>query len=183
MKNIEFLYTILTSDNPVISINENLEKLLTLIPELKHEIGFNQNNPHHHLDVWNHTLLAISISENDFDVRLTLLLHDIGKPFSYQKDGEIWHYKGHPECSKLMSEKILKRIGFKDSYIKKICYLVEKHDNRITEDEIKEHRELILKRYEIQRCDALAHHPDKLEKRKEYLNNIEEKIKYMNLEN
>ena len=53
-------------------------------------IGFEHKHPHHHLDVWNHTLLALSYSPKDFDIRLVLLLHDIGKPHSYQ-DEEIRH--------------------------------------------------------------------------------------------
>ena len=35
---------------------------------------------------------------------------------------------------------------------------------------------MCLKLFEIQRCDALAHHPDKLEKRKKYLDEIYNKI-------
>ena len=87
------LYDILMADNIVESINENLDYLLQIIPEIKYMIGFDHKHPHHHLDVWKHTLLALSNSQQIFDVRLTLLLHDIGKPFSYQTDGEIRHYK------------------------------------------------------------------------------------------
>ena len=39
----------------------------------------------------------------------------------------------------------------------------------ITNDDIDNNIELAYKRYVIQKCDFLAHHPDKLEKRKEYL--------------
>ena len=78
------LQEILLTDDIVKSINDNMDDLLLIIPEIKNMIGFEHNHPHHHLDVWNHTLLALSLSENDFDIRLCLLLHDIGKPFSYQ---------------------------------------------------------------------------------------------------
>ena len=71
------------SDNVVECINNNLDYLLVLVPEIQYMIGFEHKHPHHHLDVWNHTLLALSLSQNDFDIRLCLLLHDIGKPFSY----------------------------------------------------------------------------------------------------
>ena len=30
--------------------------IMTFIPELKACVGFDQNHPHHHLDVWEHTL-------------------------------------------------------------------------------------------------------------------------------
>ena len=170
------LKDILLSDNISDSINDNMTYLLDIIPEIRHMIGFEHRHPHHHLDVWNHTLLALSISENDFDVRLCLLLHDIGKPFSYQ-EGEVRHFKNHPKVSADISRQILKRLGYNNDYIDYICYLVAHHDSPITDKQLDENLEICRKLYEIQRCDALAHHPNKLEKRNEYLNKIKEKIK------
>ena len=169
------LQEILLADDVKLSITENIDDLLKIMPEIKYMVGFEHRHPHHHLDVWNHTLLAISLSPNDFDVRLCLLLHDIGKPFSYQ-EGEIRHFKNHPKVSAQIAETILKRLNFKDDYIKTICYLIANHDSPISNDMLENNYELCLKLYEIQRCDALAHHPDKLERRKEYLNKTKEKI-------
>ena len=75
-----------------------------------------------------------------------------------------------------MAKEILKRLGFNDLYNKKICYLIANHDEPITNRDIKRYPELSEKRLEIQRCDALAHHPDKLEKRVAYINLISNKI-------
>lgn len=169
------LQEVLLADDVVESINNNMEYLLKIIPEIKYCIGFEQNHPHHHLDVWNHTLLALSQSEKDFDIRLCLLLHDIGKPFSYQ-DEEIRHFKNHAKVSSEMSKEILHRLGYDEEYINYICYLIENHDTKILDEQIKNNYEISLKLYKIQKCDALAHHPDKLEKRKIYLNEIQEKI-------
>ncbi len=169
------LQDILLSDDVVNSINENMDYLLQIIPEIKNSIGFLQNHPHHHLDVWNHTLLALSLSEKDFDIRLVLLLHDIGKPFSYQ-DEEIRHFKNHAKVSAEMSKEILQRLGYDEKYVSYICSLIEKHDTMIDDNNIKNNYEFYLKLYKIQRCDALAHHPDKLEKRKVYLKKIQEKL-------
>lgn len=169
------LQEILLSDDVVESINKNMDYLLQIIPEIKYSIGFEQNHPHHHLDVWSHTLLALSLSKKDFDIRLCLLLHDIGKPFSYQ-DEEIRHFRNHAKVSSDMSKEILQRLGYDENYINYICYLIENHDTKIADKQIKNNYEACLKLYEIQKCDALAHHPDKLEKRKIYLNEIQEKI-------
>ena len=68
------LEEILLSDNIIESINNNIDYLLKIIPEIKDMIGFDHKHPHHHLDVWNHTLLALSLSPKDFDIRLSLLL-------------------------------------------------------------------------------------------------------------
>ena len=162
------LKDILLSDNIVNSINENLDYLLQIIPEIKDIIGFKHKHPHHHLDVWNHTLLALSLSENNFDIRLSLLLHDIGKPFSYQ-EGEVRHFKNHNIVSSEMSKNILIRLGYDVNYIDYICYLIKNHDIPISEQQIKDSYEMCLTLYKIQKCDALAHNPYKLEKRIEYL--------------
>ena len=169
------LKDILLSDNVVLAIHNNIYYLLEIIPEIKSMIGFDQKNPQHHLDVWEHTLLALSMSLNDFDVRLSLLLHDIGKPFSYS-EGDIRHFGGHAKVSAYMTADILNRLGFDDDYIKYICFLIRHHDMPISDNMINNNYELALKLYEIQRCDALAHHPDKLEKKIKYLDRINDKI-------
>ncbi|MBR3660884.1 MAG: HD domain-containing protein [Bacilli bacterium] len=169
------LQEILLSENVVDIINDNIYYLQQIIPEIKYCIGFDQNHPHHHLDVWEHTLLALSMSEKDFDIRLCLLLHDIGKPFSYQ-DEEVRHFKNHAKVSAEMSKEILQRLGYDEKYVSYICSLIEKHDTMIDDNNIKNNYEFYLKLFKIQKCDALAHHPDKLEKRKEYLDQLQKKL-------
>lgn len=171
----EILKEILTSDYPITSIYNNLDILLRLIPEIKDMICFPHNHPHHHLDVFEHTLLSLSISPKNFEIRLILLLHDIGKPHSYQ-DKEIRHFKGHPKVSSEMSYNILKRLNFNDEEIEEICYLIKEHDTPITKKQITEKQELSKKKFQIQLCDALAHNPTQLEKRISYLNHINEKL-------
>lgn len=169
------LETILLADDVVSSINNNLDYLLEIIPEIKYIIGFDHKHPHHHLDVWNHTLLALSMSKKDFDIRLALLLHDIGKPFSYQ-EGEIRHFKGHPLVSSNMAINILYRLGYDEDYIAYIGYLVKHHDTPINNNQLNNNLDICFKLFEIQRCDALAHHPDKLERRKKYLEETNKKL-------
>ena len=162
------LKDILLSDDIVKSINDNLDYLLGIIPEIKYMIGFEHKHPHHHLDVWNHTLLALSLSKKDFDVRLTLLLHDIGKPFSYQ-DEEVRHFRNHPKVSANITKEIMNRLGFDEEYTNYICNLIRNHDKLITEQQIENDYEACLTLYEVQRCDGLAHNPNHLDKRKELL--------------
>jgi len=159
----------------VSSINSNLEYILEIIPELNDIIGFDQKHPYHHLDVWNHTLLALSMAPRDFDIRLVLLLHDIGKPHSYQ-EGEVRHFEGHAKVSALMAFSILKRLHFDDNEIALFCYLIEQHDSLITENEIIENKELTIKKFKIQCCDGLTHNPTKLSKRLLYLGEMNERL-------
>ncbi len=164
------------NDDVITSINDNLDVVLSLIPELRDTIGFEHKHPHHHLDVWNHTLLALSYSSKDFEIRLVLLLHDIGKPHSYQ-DEEVRHFRGHSKMSSDMAFNILKRLNFNDDEIFKFCYLIEQHDTPITDEEINKNKDLAIAKFKIQCCDALAHNPLKLNKRIDYLMDINKKLK------
>lgn len=159
------------------NIDNNLESLLEIIPEIKYMINFDQKHPHHHLDVWEHTKLALSLSRDDFTIRLTLLLHDIGKPFSYQEVNNIRHFKNHPIKSEKMSREILKRLNYNDKFIEEICYLIKYHDTPINQIDINTNYDLELKRYEVQKCDALAHNPEYLDKRINYLNKTKKLFK------
>jgi len=171
----EVLKEILMEDDVVTSINNNLEELINLIPEIKDMIGFEHKHPHHHLDVFNHTLLALSRAPLDFEIRLVLLLHDIGKPHSYQ-EGDVRHFKNHPLVSSKMSSNILIRLNFEEDEIEEMCKLIENHDSILTSEEIANNKELSKKRFKIQLCDALAHHPDKLERRIRYLLSVNERL-------
>lgn len=163
------LYNILMSDDVILEINNNLEYILNIIPEIKSMIGFDHKHPHHHLDVFNHTLYAISLSKKDFSIRMALLFHDISKPYCYvEKDG-IRHYPNHPIYSEKITRIVLERLEYDKDFIQEVCYLVKNHDYPIREREVKENLSLLKKRLEVQRCDALAHNPEKLEKRKKYL--------------
>ena len=171
-----YLYIILMSDDLNTSIDKYKGYLLDVIPELKYMIGFDQKHPHHHLDLWEHTMYALSLSEKDFEIRLSLLLHDIGKPFSYQ-EGEVRHFKGHAEVSSEISKKVLDNLGYDNTFIDKICRYIKLHDTPITDKDIQSDPEFYSKLYKIQYCDALAHNPDKLEKRKEYLEKTKKILK------
>lgn len=167
---------ILKSENVTDAIKNNIDYILDFIPEIRFMIGFDHKHPHHHLDVYKHTLYALSLSENDFEIRLCLLLHDIGKPFSYQ-EGEVRNFKNHALASSILAKEILKRLNYDNQFIEEVCYLIRYHDTPIKKSDIDSNYELALKRYKIQECDALAHHPDKLEKRIKYLKKVNSLLK------
>ena len=172
------LYSILMNDNVVDEINNNIKYLSNVVPEITAMFNFPHKHPHHHLNVWHHTLYALSLSEKDFEVRLTLLLHDIGKPFSYIEENGIRHFPNHAQVSAVMTRNILTRLKYDDIFIDRICYLVRFHDTPIKENDIKNNYELSYKRFLVQECDALAHHPNKLEKRKIYLAKTKKLLNY-----
>lgn len=139
------------------------------IPELKDMIGFQQNNPYHAYDVFNHTVHAIEKCESDDLVtRLAVFFHDFGKPHSYQ-DGEddIRHFKGHEKVSAEITDSIMKRLRFDNETRNNVVELVYYHDatfevgnqyvkrwlNKIGE---KQFRRLL----EVRRADIKGHKPN-----------------------
>jgi tRNA nucleotidyltransferase (CCA-adding enzyme) len=104
-------------------------KLLNyIIPELNETIGFDQKNPHHDKNVFDHIMAVLDNSIENLPVRLGALLHDIGKPrtFSIDKKG-IGHFYGHNVVSAEMSEIILKRLKFDNATIKKVLIIITEH--------------------------------------------------------
>lgn len=112
--------------------------LSLFIPEIKDMFGFQQNNPYHIYDVWNHTVHAVQAYECDCEpdlnprdliTSLAAFFHDIGKPHCYQ-DGEdgIRHFKGHGRVSADMTDKIMKRLRFDNDTREKVVELVYYHD-------------------------------------------------------
>lgn len=127
--NSEFCKIALSSEF-YIQIGLFREVFSLFIPEIKDMLGFQQNNPYHMYDVWNHTVHAIEYCESDDLVtRLTVFFHDIGKPHCYQ-DGEdgIRHFKGHGRVSADMTNEIMKRLRFDNDTREKVVELVYYHD-------------------------------------------------------
>lgn len=168
MKGQVLLKYILNSDDVVSSIRDNMKDLTALIPEINDMVGFEHNHPHHHLDVWEHTLKALSVSPNNFDIRLALLLHDVGKPHCFQ-DEEVRHFRGHPVVSAHMTNDILKRLKYDGKYVDYICEIISRHDMPLLEEHLVANMQLSKTIFEVQKCDVLAHNPDKNTKRLEYI--------------
>ncbi len=166
-----------------LELDLNKEIIFDIIPELKAEEGFEHKHPNHIYDVWEHTKVAIKKSKSDLQIRLTLLLHDIGKPHSYQEDGEVRHFKGHPQKSAEMAQVILNRLGYDESEIEDICYLVAHHNDIIDISKVDSSNiELTKKLLHIQYCDAYSHHPEHIQKRVQKLDEISEKLQRLEQE-
>lgn len=106
------------------------EKILfEAIPEMVPMYGFNQNNPYHIYDVWNHTLQSLVAASDDIIVRFAVLFHDIGKPICYWEDkAGCGHFYGHGEVSAEITHKAMRRLRFDNNTIQKVVELVKFHD-------------------------------------------------------
>lgn len=104
--------------------------LAEIIPEIKEQYDYNQNNPYHSLDLWTHTENVLkNCKDCDYITKFAALLHDIGKP-STQSIDEVTgfsHYYRHEEKGAEMTADILNRLRFTNEEKKNITKLVEKH--------------------------------------------------------
>lgn len=153
-------------------LREYREVVAEFIPEIRASFGFAQNNPHHSCDVWEHTLKGVASIEPDPVLRLTMFLHDLGKPFCYSEDASgTGHFYGHPEKSAELAESILKRLRCSRKTISTAVLLVRQHDlslpdsgkilrrrlNRLGEENL---RRLI----KVRAADTLAKSPEDRQK-------------------
>lgn len=168
----------LNSQEMVGSLRENKKQIFQMIPELEDEDGFEQKNPWHSYDVWEHTLVALKNSKLDLKIRLALLLHDIGKPHSYQNDGDIRHFKGHAEKGAQIAKGILERLGYSEDEVRNICFLIKNHAKKIEIQDINIHNINIMKELLLfQYYDASAYNPKYISLTFKKLDAIKEKIK------
>lgn len=102
------------------------------IPELAPLFHFDQHNPHHDRDVWEHTLAVLSAAPPEPVLRWAALLHDCGKPlcFSMGEDG-TGHFYGHAAQSARLADTVLARLCCDTSSRTRITALIRYHDTPI----------------------------------------------------
>lgn len=107
-----------------------------IMPEFDAIMETPQNTPHHMYNVGEHTLKALSLTEKDRILRLTMLLHDIGKASMRTTDANgVDHFKGHGPAGKEIAKKILRRLKFDNDTIAQVTHLIYWHDYRPAPEE------------------------------------------------
>ena len=99
-----------------------------IIPEFKATYDFNQCNPHHNLDLFNHIISVVSKVPADLELKYSALLHDIAKPIVQTFDGKgIAHYKTHEIVGADMARDILTRLKLPVKLIDTVEDIIKKH--------------------------------------------------------
>lgn len=174
LKNIsaERLFTelskLLLGDNVYNVLVEYKDVLSVIIPEIKDTFDFPQNTKWHLYDVWRHTCKTVEASPKDTALRLTMLLHDIGKPFVKTTDENgVDHFKGHQAVSAQMAEKVLKRFKVSNELYGRVMFLIPIHDMHIGTDRKKVKKWLsevgedrLLDLVSVKRADKSGQNPE-----------------------
>ena len=135
-----------------------------ILPEFDAMMETVQNTPYHQYNVGDHTLVSMQHIRNEKVLRLTMLLHDIGKPMARTTDDfGVDHFKKHAPLGAGTATTVLRRLKLDNDTINKVRTLILYHDWRMGANE-KEVRhalhtvgtELFPALLEVQMADTLA---------------------------
>ncbi len=130
------LIKMLISQNPeLIETAWSLGITKVILPEFDAMMETTQENPHHKYNVGKHTVETLKRVRADKVLRLSMLLHDVGKPKMKTIDENgVAHFKKHDIEGAEMAKAILKRLKFDNDTLNKVVKLVQYHDSRIPAD-------------------------------------------------
>ena len=151
------------------------------LPEFDLLMKTEQETPHHMYNVGEHTLHALMRVRPDRILRITMLLHDMGKP-EYKTMDETGqaHFKKHAIGSEHIAKEILKRLKFDNETIRIVTRLVLCHDYRMPAEAKNVRKAMnkigedIFEYYmEVRRADVLAQSTYLRERKLKNLDDIE----------
>jgi len=100
--------------------------LKSFLPELL-EGYLKRQNHYHRYTIFRHIVETVDYVREDPLLRVTALLHDIGKPRTRIKKEGTWRFYGHEKESARMAEEILKRLRFSREITQKASHLIRHH--------------------------------------------------------
>lgn len=172
----------LGSDNPMLLYDAyKLGITAQFLPEFDCMMETKQENPHHKYTVGEHSLYALENVRNDKVLRLTMLLHDVGKPSTkWIDENGVAHFYQHSLEGETIAKKIMKRLKFDNDTLNKVSKLVLFHDYRMPATDKNVRRavnrigeELFPLYLEVSRADILAQSEYEQDEKIEHLNKVE----------
>ena len=162
------LKKLLTGPQAGRTLLDSLPVLGVVLPQLLPLEGFDQHNPHHHLDLWTHTCQVVDGCPREAEIRLAALFHDVAKPLcqSWGEDGNA-HYIGHGAMSAEIARSCLNRLKSDGETVRQVTALVCHHDDPPPQTRKGVARllgklgpEMTGKLLALRRADILAQSPD-----------------------
>lgn len=120
---------LLITDFPSLGLNflARTRLLNYIIPELSLQINYDQNSPHHELNLWTHTLFVVEHCPKDIELRWGALFHDIAKPFVRTNRIDRSNYIHHDLVGKEMVEKLARYLKWSNRRRENVSNLVLNH--------------------------------------------------------
>jgi tRNA nucleotidyltransferase (CCA-adding enzyme) len=102
------------------------------LPELEACYKFDQLNPYHDKDVFDHILAVVDYTPNDPVLRMSALLHDIAKPEAFTIDDKgIGHFYDHNLKGETLSRLIMGRLKYDNKTTDIVGNLVREHMSKL----------------------------------------------------
>ncbi len=126
------------------------EVLGAVIPEILPCVGFDQRNPHHCFDVWEHTARSVGFVPPQRELRWTMLFHDLGKPLCLSVDEKgVGHFYGHTARSAELAETIMENLRFERELRSQIRAQLACFDDMFPPERAAIHREMAKRGREV----------------------------------
>lgn len=145
-------------------MDDYFDVFAVIIPEIVPMRYFDQHNPYHQYDVWEHTLRVMEAIPPIAKFRFAALFHDIGKPSTFTRgpDG-IGHFYGHEAAGRKIAEEVLIRLKCDSKTREAVLNLVSLHcvpidpDEKMIKRRLNQHgKELIGDLLELKLADVSA---------------------------
>lgn len=141
-----------------LKILEEIGVLEIILPELTLGKGMAQRSDYHKYDVLEHSLRSVLYA--DSNLRLYALLHDVGKPYCFNRDGNFYM---HPKEGERIASMVLKRLKAPNIVISEARFLTKYHMLKTEEMKMGKLRLFIADNYSmidkligIKRADFMA---------------------------
>lgn len=148
-----------------------------ILPEFDQAFDCDQTNRYHCYSVGEHTLRVMEHTPRDLCLRMSGVLHDLGKPAAKTVDEEGKpHFKGHEELGEKMAAKILKRLKYDNHTLERVCKLIKYHDYRMEATERTVRRavnkvgeDLFMDLMMLEEADAAGKRPELFQESRDHL--------------
>lgn len=118
---------LLTVPSQAFKMLDDIGMLKIILPELKATQHIEQPKPYHDNDVFEHTMNVLDKIKPDLLLRISALLHDIGKPETKSENNGKISFIGHETKSAQLAKQILTRLKYSVDFIKQVTFLIENH--------------------------------------------------------
>lgn len=152
-------------------LDEFRQAIGVIIPQLIPSFNCAQNTPWHTYTVYEHIIHSVDFAPCDPVIRLTMLLHDIGKPSVKRTDENGRdHFKTHADAGEKIAAEVLSKLKVSNNIYNKVTTLIKYHQSVENVNDVKiKHwfnkigEEYTLSLFDVRIADLKAHNLGKKE--------------------
>lgn len=165
------LSKLLCGKNVLNVLDEFRQVIGVIIPQLIPSFNCAQNTPWHTYTVYEHIIHSVDFAPCDPVIRLTMLLHDIGKPsVKLTDENGRDHFKTHADAGEKIAAEVLSKLKVSNNIYNKVTTLIKYHQSVENVNDVKiKHwfnkigEEYTLSLFDVRIADLKAHNLGKKE--------------------